>query len=229
MRLLIPVIPEQVDEILVVCGLQALGQKAKDVCHRLELVKNCLGMEENTVITPSHIQKLVTEGYLRPLRETYPEVKITLSPSPVCLSAEEAMWQSVSTILPTAYRYLGMIGSRRKVAATFENLRLAGFSEEQIRTIFAPIGLPIGAVTPAEIAVSILAQLIREKNKNHAASADRELLEVREEGVICQARQNPSFAVREYVLNKVLPQLPVFCFQWIYLCDKMLVSNKGGM
>ena len=37
-----PVIPENTDEIIVVCGLNALGQKAKEVCHRLELVKNCL-------------------------------------------------------------------------------------------------------------------------------------------------------------------------------------------
>jgi xanthine dehydrogenase accessory factor len=93
--------------------------------------------------------------------------------------------QCVSTILPTACRYLGMIGSRGKVAATFENLRRAGFSEERIQTIFAPIGLPIGAVTPAEIAFSILSQIIQEKNRNHAASVDRELLEVSEPGMLC--------------------------------------------
>ena len=66
-----PVIPEGTDEIIIVCGLNALGQKAKDVCHRLELVKECLGIEDNTVITPAHIQKLVTEGYLKPLRPAY--------------------------------------------------------------------------------------------------------------------------------------------------------------
>ena len=93
--------------------------------------------------------------------------------------------QCVSTILPTEYRYLGMIGSRRKVAATIDNLRRAGFTEEQISTVFAPIGLDIGAVTPAEIAVSILAEVIREKNKDHTASADRNLLETKETGMLC--------------------------------------------
>ena len=39
-----PVIPDNVEEIIVVCGLSALGQKAKEVCHRLELVKDCLGI-----------------------------------------------------------------------------------------------------------------------------------------------------------------------------------------
>lgn len=331
-----PVIPENVDEIFVICGLNAIGQRAKDVCHRLELVKDCLGIEDYTVITPSHIQKLVTKGYLEPLREAYPQVKITLAPRHdntlyqrviACLlqneydvSAIQKEWftpqprliicggghvakevaalaahldfrirvlddredlaakerfldaqevicdsydhladylepdayyvvvtpnhkadlQCVRTILSTEYRYLGMIGSRKKVAATFENLRSDGFSEERIQTIFAPIGLSIGAVTPAEIAFSILAQIIQEKNKSHVASADRELLEVKEKGVlcvitekkgsaprgagsmmfvgkdrtigsigggsaeyeaICHARENPSFSVKEYVLN----------------------------
>lgn len=75
-----PVIPENTDEIIVVCGLNAIGQKAKDVCHRPELVKKCLGIDDNTVITPAHIQKLVTEGYLKPLRAAYPNAKITLYP-----------------------------------------------------------------------------------------------------------------------------------------------------
>lgn len=75
-----PVIPKNTDEILVVCGLNALGQKAKDVCHRLELVKNCLGIDDDTRITPAHIQRLVTEGYLKPLRAAYPQADITLCP-----------------------------------------------------------------------------------------------------------------------------------------------------
>ena len=93
--------------------------------------------------------------------------------------------QCVSTILPTRYRYLGMIGSRKKVASTMENLKNAGFSQEQIARIFAPIGLSIGAVTPAEIALSIMGQIVQEKNKTHAASADKDLLEVKEPGVLC--------------------------------------------
>lgn len=71
-----PVIPDNTDEIIVVCGLNAIGQKAKDVCHRLELVKDCLGIEDDTRITPEHVQKLILEGYLKPLREKYPQTKI---------------------------------------------------------------------------------------------------------------------------------------------------------
>jgi xanthine dehydrogenase accessory factor len=75
-----PVIPKNTDEILVVCGLNAIGQKAKDVCHRLELVKACLNIEDDTVITASHVQKLVTEGYLKPLSAAFPKAKITVMP-----------------------------------------------------------------------------------------------------------------------------------------------------
>ena len=75
-----PVIPEHTDEILVVCGLNAIGQKAKDVCHRLELVKQCLGIADDTRITPAHVQKLVTDGYLIPLWNAFPHVKISVRP-----------------------------------------------------------------------------------------------------------------------------------------------------
>ena len=74
------VIPENAEEIIVVCGLNALGQKAKDVCHRLELVKACLGIEDDTIITPAHVQKLISDGYLKPLQEKYPDKKITVLP-----------------------------------------------------------------------------------------------------------------------------------------------------
>ena len=53
-----------------------------------------------------------------------------------------------------------------------------------------------GAVTPAEIAFSILAQVIQEKNRSHAASADRELLEVKERGVLCVITEKHGSAPR---------------------------------
>lgn len=69
-------------------------------------------------------------------------------------------------------RYLGMVGSRAKVAKAFQQLRDKGTSEEIIKNIHSPVGIEIGANTPAEIAVSIAAELVavrnqsREGNKN---------------------------------------------------------------
>jgi len=62
------------------------------------------------------------------------------------------------------FRYVGMIGSRAKVKRVFDELTATGCPAEWLQQVHAPIGLDIGAVTPAEIAVSILAELVAVKN-----------------------------------------------------------------
>jgi xanthine dehydrogenase accessory factor len=57
-------------------------------------------------------------------------------------------------------RYLGMIGSRRKVIAIYKELEKEGVAREKFARIHAPIGLDIGAITPEEIAVAITAEMI---------------------------------------------------------------------
>lgn len=57
--------------------------------------------------------------------------------------------------------YVGLIGSKRRVQGLFDLLEKEGFSRELTDRIHTPIGLPIGAVTPDEIAISILAELIQ--------------------------------------------------------------------
>ena len=61
--------------------------------------------------------------------------------------------------------YIGMIGSRRKRDAIYESLRKDGVKTEDLARVHCPIGLDIGAQTPAEIAVSIVAELIDLRNK----------------------------------------------------------------
>ncbi len=66
-------------------------------------------------------------------------------------------------MLKTPARYIGVIGSRKKSAAVFANLRDMGFTDMDLARITTPIGLKIGAETPSEIAVSIAAELIKER------------------------------------------------------------------
>lgn len=76
-----PVLYDDMGEIVVVCGLHALGRPAREVSHRLELVKACLGIGDDALITPEHIRKLVWEGYVLPLRAKYPEKTVSICPS----------------------------------------------------------------------------------------------------------------------------------------------------
>lgn len=66
--------------------------------------------------------------------------------------------------------YTGMIGSRRRVAGLKELLISEGTDPEQLDRVCTPIGLEIGAVTPEEIAISILAQVIQYKRKGDKAT-----------------------------------------------------------
>ena len=73
-----PVIPDNVTEIHIVMGLRAIGHPIKDVCHRKELVVKCLEVTEDTLLTMEHLQKLTEEGYINPLRKTYPKVSLKI-------------------------------------------------------------------------------------------------------------------------------------------------------
>lgn len=67
--------------------------------------------------------------------------------------------------------YVGALGSRKTHAARVARLTQAGFSEEQIGRIHAPIGLPIGAVSPAEIALSVLSEVVAELRRANRPDA----------------------------------------------------------
>ena len=279
-----PVIPDNVDEIHVVVGLSALGKPLKEVCHRKELVLQCLNVSEDTIVEPVHLQKLVQKGYVEPLRAFYPEKIIKICPGQInnlyekavaeflraeqdvsvlkscwfetrpkliILGAghvglhvatlghfldfevtviddrreftEQAMrsgadfvhchsFENVEELFPKEergyyvvvtrkhqadqcciekildhdkYAYIGMIGSRIKISKTMELLQQKGYSKQQLKEIHSPIGLNIGARTPQEIAVSIAAELVREKNQKVFSTLTKELLETKDTGVLC--------------------------------------------
>ncbi|MGB2986039.1 MAG: XdhC family protein [Phycisphaerae bacterium] len=68
--------------------------------------------------------------------------------------------QALGAVLDSPAKYLGMIGSRRKIKAVFDNLKQSGATQQQLDRVHSPIGLAIKAITPEEIAVSIAAELI---------------------------------------------------------------------
>jgi xanthine dehydrogenase accessory factor len=69
----------------------------------------------------------------------------------------------------TPARYIGMVGSKRKAITVFRELSREGLSPELFDRVYSPVGLDIGAVTPDEIAVSIVAELIAVRRRAERA------------------------------------------------------------
>lgn len=75
---------------------------------------------------------------------------------------------ALKSALRTGANYIGLMGSRRKRALLFRTLKDEGFSPEDISRVITPVGLSIGSVTPEEIAISIMAQIIDRRRGNGA-------------------------------------------------------------
>jgi xanthine dehydrogenase accessory factor len=82
---------------------------------------------------------------------------------------------ALRALAPRELRYLGLIGSRAKIARLTDALIAEGVPQGACDHVHAPIGLDIGAVTPQEIAVSILAELIAVKHGKAKETAERPL------------------------------------------------------
>ncbi len=72
--------------------------------------------------------------------------------------------EALHSVIESNARYVGLIGSRRKIKLIYDDLRDMGISEERLAQVYAPIGLDINSKTVPEIAVSIAAQLIQVRN-----------------------------------------------------------------
>jgi len=75
---------------------------------------------------------------------------------------------ALRAVIDAPAKYIGMIGSRRKVKVIFDDLKHAGVADDQLARVHAPIGLDIGAVTVEEIGISIAAQLVQTRRAARA-------------------------------------------------------------
>ncbi|MBX7167356.1 MAG: XdhC family protein [Pirellulales bacterium] len=101
-----------------------------------------------------------------PIERVLEEIEIT--PDTYCLIVtrghnhdKEALYH----LAERGARYVGMIGSRRKIKLIFDDLLNEGVSAEALARVFAPVGIDIGSQTVPEIAVSIVAELIAHRNR----------------------------------------------------------------
>ena len=112
-----------------------------------------------------------------PMDDVLPTLDIT--PNTYCLIVtrghnhdEEALFH----LIARKPRYLGMIGSKRKIKLIFDDLAAEGISNELLGQVYAPVGLDIGSQTVMEIAVSIAAELVAHRNLGIAGNHARERL-----------------------------------------------------
>jgi xanthine dehydrogenase accessory factor len=73
---------------------------------------------------------------------------------------------AVKAALRTPAGYIGLLGSRRKKALLARTLEQEGFSKADVARVIIPVGLDIGSITPEEIAVSIMAQIIQQRSEH---------------------------------------------------------------
>ncbi|MBW1750900.1 MAG: XdhC family protein, partial [Deltaproteobacteria bacterium] len=78
----------------------------------------------------------------------------------ICTRSHSLDYGVLQQALATPAEYIGLLGSRRKKESFFSRLQKSGVAEQDIARIITPVGLDIGAQTPQEIGVSIVAQFI---------------------------------------------------------------------
>lgn len=129
--------------------------------------------------------------------------------------------------------YIGMIGSKRRVKGMMDVLKEEGYSEEKLASVSSPIGLDIGAVTPFEIAVSIIAEVIeyrrlRNGGRDSARNKkfnwpefDREVLET-----ICNPDENRALVT--IISSKGSVPRKAGAKMLVYLDGRLLGSIGGG-
>ncbi len=109
-----------------------------------------------------HVDELITAWPLK----AFEKLEINRSTAVVMLTHDPKIDEpALIHVLPTPAYYVGVLGSRRHHAERSERLLQAGVQPEALARIHAPIGLSIGAQTPEEIAVAILAEIVAARHK----------------------------------------------------------------
>ncbi len=162
-----PVLPQ---ERLLILGAGHVGQA---------LARHAAGLGFETIVVDDRAAWLRTDQFPAGVRLIETDETYTLR-MPAILSADyiavltrchRTDRNALAAALAAQPRYLGLICSRRKKLRLFAELEAQGVARERLETIHAPIGLPIGAETPAEIAVAIAGEIVRERRSSQPEGA----------------------------------------------------------
>lgn len=148
---------------LIICGAGHIGQALAPLARLLDfdviVIDDRADFASRELFPDERIQLIV-----KPYAEALQSLEITPSTNIVIVTRGHKHDENcLRILLNSPARYIGMIGSARRVITVFRRLLEEGFPLAALERVHAPIGLDIGARTPAEIAVSILAEVILTK------------------------------------------------------------------
>ncbi len=151
---------------LLVCGAGHIAIPLADFARKVGFRVTVLD-DRSDFAHPSRFPgcEVIAEDFIVALRD------MPFSPSTyvvVITRGHEHDAECLAEVLRKETAYVGLIGSRRRVQFVLEMLGREGIPQERLEEVFAPIGLPIGAESPEEIALSIVAELVTIRRKDHA-------------------------------------------------------------
>ena len=144
---------------VIVAGAGHVGVEVAWLAHRSGFAVTVLDNRADFLV-PSRFPVGV-----RTIADEIPETLEKLKPGPsayviIATRGHKDDLEAIASVVLRPLRYLGMLGSKRKILTLFKELRRHGASEEDLARICTPIGLDIGALTPPEIALSIVSQMV---------------------------------------------------------------------
>ena len=153
-----------IEPILPIASLYILG--AGHVAHSVHKVARLAGFE--TVIIDDReayanrerfpdAREVIAEDFERAMAKVDPDENSYVV---IVTRGHRDDMRCLRWAVDTRARYIGMIGSKRKVISVYNELEKDGVPREKLERVNAPIGLEIGAITPEEIAVAIVAEMI---------------------------------------------------------------------
>ncbi|HYN22271.1 MAG TPA: XdhC/CoxI family protein [Thermoanaerobaculia bacterium] len=150
--------------VLVVCGGgpvgQALAQAGALAGFECVIAEDRPEFRQSGLYPQGSRVAEVGRDFAEPFLETVKGRDLYVAVVTRCWETDTSALAGVLRQDPKRLRYLGLMGSRRKVARVREEVEALGFALDGLK-LHAPIGLPIGGDTPGEIAISILAEIIR--------------------------------------------------------------------
>jgi xanthine dehydrogenase accessory factor len=147
---------------VVVCGAGHVGASLARLAHtlgyRVTLLDDRADFVSRAHFPHQDIELIAAADWTHPLKEIIGAGRGVYVA--VVTRGHKEDEECMRAVLAAHPDYVGMIGSRRRTNIVLGRLRAAGFDEEQLRQVRAPVGLDIGAVSPEEVALSILAEIV---------------------------------------------------------------------